>query len=45
MRRNWRFAFNVNNVTDVTAVKSCSTPTACFYDDRRRALASVSYKW
>ena len=43
--RNWRFALNVTNVTDVTAVKSCSTPTACFYDDRRRALASVSYKW
>jgi iron complex outermembrane recepter protein len=43
--RNWRFALNVTNITDKTYVGSCSTPTACFYGDRRRAVASVSYKW
>jgi iron complex outermembrane recepter protein len=43
--KNWRFALNVTNITDHIYVGSCSTPTACFYGDRRRALASVSYKW
>lgn len=43
--RNWRFAVNVTNVGDKIYVGSCSTPTACFYGDRRRAVASVSYKW
>ena len=28
--------------TDTTYVGSCSTPTACFYGDRRRAVASVN---
>ena len=42
---NWRFALNVTNFTDKTYVGSCSTPTACFYGDRRRAVASVNYKW
>jgi iron complex outermembrane recepter protein len=43
--RNWRFAVNVTNIADKIYVGSCSTPTACFYGDRRRAVASVSYKW
>ena len=43
--KNWRFALNVTNITDETYVGSCSSPTACFYADRRRAVASVSYKW
>jgi iron complex outermembrane receptor protein len=43
--KNWRFALNVTNITDHIYVGSCSTPTACFYGDRRRAVASVSYKW
>jgi iron complex outermembrane recepter protein len=43
--QNWRFALNVTNITDETYVGSCSSPTACFYADRRRAVASVSYKW
>src|SRR5262249_25754452 len=43
--KNWRFALNVANITDQIYVGSCSTPTACFYGDRRRATASVSYKW
>jgi iron complex outermembrane receptor protein len=43
--KNWRFALNVTNIGDKIYVGSCSTPTACFYGDRRRAVASVSYKW
>ena len=42
---NWRFALNVTNITDKIYVGSCQTATACFYGDRRRAIASVSYKW
>ncbi|SDS23527.1 iron complex outermembrane recepter protein [Bradyrhizobium canariense] len=42
---NWRFALNVTNITDKIYVGSCQTATACFYGDRRRAVASVSYKW
>ncbi|MBH5369986.1 TonB-dependent siderophore receptor [Bradyrhizobium glycinis] len=43
--QGWRYALNVSNVTDKTFVGSCSSPTACFYGDRRRVTASVSYKW
>jgi iron complex outermembrane receptor protein len=43
--RNWRFALNVTNIGDKIYVGSCQTATACFYGDRRRAVASVSYKW
>jgi len=42
---NWRFQLNVTNIADNIYVGSCSTPTACFYADRRRAVASVAYKW
>ncbi len=43
--KNWRLAVNVTNIGDKIYVGSCQTPTACFYGDRRRAVASVSYKW
>jgi iron complex outermembrane receptor protein len=43
--KNWRFALNVTNITDKTYVGSCQTAAACFYGDRRRTVASVSYKW
>ena len=43
--QNWRWALNVANVTDKIYVGSCSSPTACFYGDRRRVTASVAYKW
>lgn len=43
--KNWRFAVNVTNIADKIYVGSCSTPNACFYGDRRRAVASASYKW
>ena len=43
--KNWRLALNITNIGDKIYVGSCSTPSACFYGDRRRAVASVSYKW
>lgn len=43
--QNWRWALNVSNLTDKIFVGSCSSPTACFYGDRRRITASVAYKW
>ncbi|MGJ5176154.1 TonB-dependent siderophore receptor [Bradyrhizobium oligotrophicum] len=42
---NWRFALNVSNITDKIYVAGCSSATACFYADRRRATLSASYKW
>ncbi|WIW49232.1 TonB-dependent siderophore receptor [Bradyrhizobium sp. 62B] len=44
-RQNWRTAFNVINLTDKIYVASCASATSCFYGDRRRVTASVSYKW
>jgi iron complex outermembrane receptor protein len=41
----WRAAINVANIGDKTYVASCASPTACYYGDRLRATASLSYKW
>lgn len=43
--QNWRTAINVTNLTDKIYVASCASDTSCFYGDRRRVTASVSYKW
>ncbi len=43
--KNWRTALNVINVTDKVYVASCASASSCFYGDRRRVTASVSYKW
>lgn len=43
--KNWRAALNVINVADTVYVANCSSANACFYGDRRRATASLSYKW
>ena len=43
--QNWRAALNVINVADKIYVASCASDTSCFYGDRRRATASLSYKW
>lgn len=42
---SWRFALNVTNITDKVYVANCSSATACFYADRRRATLSASYTW
>lgn len=43
--QNWRTALNVINLTDKVYVASCASASSCFYGDRRRVTASVSYKW
>ncbi|CUT15556.1 Ferrichromeiron receptor [Bradyrhizobium sp.] len=43
--QNWRTALNVINLTDKVYVASCAAASSCFYGDRRRVTASVSYKW
>jgi iron complex outermembrane receptor protein len=43
--QNWRLALNVVNISDEIYVASCATSSSCFYGDRRRATASVGYKW
>ncbi len=43
--QNWRAALNVINFADTIYVANCSSVNACFYGDRRRATASLSYKW
>ena len=43
--QNWRTAINVINLTDKIYVASCASASSCFYGDRRRVTASVSYKW
>lgn len=43
--KNWRAALNVINLADAIYVANCSSANACFYGDRRRATASLSYKW
>lgn len=43
--QNLRTALNVVNLTDKIYVASCAAASSCFYGDRRRVTASVSYKW
>ncbi|MET4277301.1 MULTISPECIES: TonB-dependent siderophore receptor [unclassified Bradyrhizobium] len=43
--QNWRTALNLVNLTDKIYVASCAAAASCFYGDRRRVTASVSYKW
>src|SRR4051794_2326975 len=43
--QNWRTALNVINLTDKVYVASCAAASSCFYGDRRRVTASVSYEW
>jgi len=44
-RDGWRAALNITNLADHVYVASCASMTACYYGDRRRILASLSYKW
>ncbi|WNG29274.1 TonB-dependent siderophore receptor [Cystobacter fuscus] len=44
-REHWRAAINASNLLDATYVSSCSSETACFYGDRRRAMLNVGYTW
>jgi iron complex outermembrane recepter protein len=44
-RAQWRAAIHASNLLDRTYVSSCSSETACFYGDRRRAMLNVGYSW
>jgi iron complex outermembrane receptor protein len=41
----WRFQVNAQNIADRVYVSSCSDANSCFYGDRRRVTASLSYRW
>ena len=44
-RDGYRIAVNVQNLLDKTYVSGCYGTPYCFYGDRRRATASLSYTW
>lgn len=39
----WRYALNVSNLADKAYVASCTY--GCFYGERRKAVASATYRW
>lgn len=39
----WQFMLRVNNLADKAYVASCTY--ACFYGERRMAVASLGYRW
>lgn len=41
----WRYALNVNNLTDKTYVATCLSRGDCWYGARRNIIASASYKF
>ncbi|PZQ88763.1 MAG: TonB-dependent siderophore receptor [Leifsonia xyli] len=41
----WRGAVNVSNLFDKTFVAQCSSATQCFYGERRKVTASLTYRW
>lgn len=42
---DWRFALNANNLTDKKYVASCLERGDCWFGQRRRVVASASYRW
>lgn len=42
---DWRFALNANNLTDKKYVASCLGRGDCWFGNRRRVVASASYRW
>ena len=43
--RHWRYALNVNNITDKTYIATCLSRGDCWYGARRSVIASVTYKF
>lgn len=41
----WRLALNVSNLTDKTYVATCLERGDCWYGSRRKAVATVAYRW
>ncbi|WP_285414733.1 TonB-dependent siderophore receptor [Variovorax sp. efr-133-TYG-130] len=40
---NWRYALNLSNLADKSHIASCTY--GCFYGERRKAVASATYRW
>lgn len=41
----WRFALNVSNLTDKTYLATCLDRGDCWFGTKRKAIATVSYRW
>ena len=41
----WRFAFNVSNLSDKTYLATCLDRGDCWFGTKRKAMATVSYRW
>lgn len=41
----WRFAFNVNNLTDKTYIATCLARGDCWFGQRRKAVLTAAYRW
>ncbi len=41
----WRIALNANNLTDKSYIATCLARGDCWFGQRRRVIASVSYSW
>jgi iron complex outermembrane receptor protein len=39
----WRFALNINNLTDKTYIGSCTM--GCFYGEPRKVISTATYRW
>lgn len=43
--RNWRAQVNGFNLFDKRYVAQCASATECYYAERRKVLASLTYRW
>ena len=41
----WRYAINVNNLTDKTYIATCLSRGDCWYGARRSVIASATYRF
>lgn len=41
----WRFALNVNNLTDKAYIATCLARGDCWFGQRRRVVLSADYRW
>lgn len=42
---SWRFSLNANNLTDKSYIATCLARGDCWFGQRRRLVASASYRW
>ncbi|WP_370112934.1 TonB-dependent siderophore receptor [Bradyrhizobium sp. USDA 329] len=42
---NWRLSLNVTNLADTRYVAACYGLSGCFYAERRKAIARLTYRW